>query len=75
MTDIEITEKIKNLKWDIDLEAGTVKSDLVYYRIVKKEDYTDLKSEWVSPDMPLVASVINEIQIKAAGAYKKAING
>jgi hypothetical protein len=75
MTDIEITEKIKNLKWDVDLEAGTVKSDLVHYRIVKKKNYTDLKGEWASTDMPLVATVINEIQRMAAEAYNKAVNG
>ena len=72
MDDIELTKKIKNLQWVVDLEAGTVESELIHYRIVKKSDYVDLKSTWISSDLPTVMSVISEIQRKALAAFRKA---
>jgi len=71
MTDRELTQLIQNLKWKIDLDKGTCESDLVHYRIIKKKDYTDLKSVWISPDLPAVATVINEIQRGAVAALKE----
>jgi len=73
MNDIELTEKIKNLKWKIDLDKGTCESEFVHYRIIKKKDYTDLKSVWISPDLPTVATVINDIQRGAVTALKEAM--
>jgi hypothetical protein len=73
MDDIEITQKIKNLTWNIDLEKGIIESDLVRYKIIKKKNYTDLKGVWFSPDVPTVATVINEIQRSAITAYEEAL--
>jgi len=73
MDDIELTEKIRNLKWDVDLEKGTCYSELMRYRVVRKKDYTDLKSEWISPDIPAAVSVINEIQRGATAAVLEAL--
>ena len=71
MDDIELTKMVKNLHWIVDLEAGTVKSDIVHYRIIKGTDYIDLKSTWVSPEFPAVTSIINKIQREAVEAFKK----
>jgi hypothetical protein len=30
MNDIELTRKLEFLKWEVDLNAGTVKSDLIH---------------------------------------------
>jgi hypothetical protein len=73
MTDIELTQKIASLKWEVDLSAGTVKSEMAHYRIFKKREFTDLRSAWISPDIPGVISVINQIQNSAAKAYEEAI--
>ena len=73
MNDIEITKLVNNLKWEIDLGNGTCKSELVHYRIIKKKGYIDLKAEWISPDMPTVVTVINDIQRGAVEAYNKAL--
>jgi hypothetical protein len=73
MTDIELTAKIKNLKWHID--GDMLKSDLIHYKIIKKKEYTDLKSVWISPDMPTVTTVLNDIQRKAVIAYKELTKG
>jgi hypothetical protein len=35
MDDIELTKKINSLKWEVDLNAGTIKSELVHYKIVE----------------------------------------
>lgn len=70
MDDIELTKIINNLQWEVDLKKGTVKSVLIHYIIVKGSDYIDLKSIWISPDMPFVQTVINDIQCKAVEAYK-----
>jgi hypothetical protein len=70
--DIEITKIIENLKWDIDLVKGTIKSELIHYEIIERAGYTDLKAVWISPDMPTVTTVINNIQRQAAEEYKKA---
>ena len=72
MTDIELTAKIKNLEWHID--GNMLKSDLIHYKIIKKKEYTDLKSVWISPDMPTVTTVLNDIQRKAVKAYKELTN-
>jgi len=75
MNDIELTEKIKNLKWKIDLENGTCESELVHYKIIQKKNYTDLKMVWISHDFPAVTAVINEMQGYAVAAFRDAING
>ncbi|MDR1837618.1 MAG: hypothetical protein LBQ89_08175 [Treponema sp.] len=72
MNDIELTNLINNLEWKIDLEKGACESVLVRYRIIEKKGYIDLKSEWISPDMPTVATVINDIQRSAVTALKRA---
>jgi len=73
MTDIELTEKIKNLKWQ--MEGEMLKSDLIHYEIIKGEGYIDLKAKWISPDMPTVPTVLNDIQRKAVEAYKQLVGG
>jgi len=73
MNDIELTKKIKELKWEINLKEKTCKSDLVHYRIIKKKNFINLKSEWIGPDMPTVTTVINDIQQKAVKAVKEAL--
>jgi hypothetical protein len=74
MTDIELTEKIKNLRWDIDLSAKTCKSELVHYEIKKGKEYTDLQMYWIHPDIPPAMSAINEIQRSAADAVLESMN-
>jgi hypothetical protein len=71
MTDIEITKKIASLTWEVDLAAGTVKSDLIHYKIVPGDGYVDLESVWISPDIPPVQGVIFSIQKGALAAYQK----
>ena len=73
MNDIELTRLIKNLKWEIDLEKKTCKSELVHYRIIKKKKYVDLKSVWINPEIPPVMTVINEIQRGAVSALREAM--
>jgi hypothetical protein len=73
MNDIELSQKIKNLKWKIDLKAGTCKSELVRYKIIYNREFIDLKSVWINPDIPPVAGVINTIQRSAVTAYQEAI--
>jgi hypothetical protein len=73
MNDIELASKIASLKWEIDLSAGTVKSDMIHYRIVNKKEFVDLRDVWISPDMPAVISVINQVQNSAVEAYREAI--
>ena len=75
MNDIELTEKIKNLKWQIDLTAGTCRSEFAHYRIIKRTGYTDLQSEWINPDLPPVEAAVNKIQQGAADALKEAQGG
>jgi len=73
MTDIELTEKIKNLKWQID--DGVLKCDLVHYEIIKKKGYVDLKAKWISPDMPAICPELYYIYRKAGEAYKQLVGG
>jgi len=68
MDDIELTAKIKNLRWDIDLLSKTCKSDLVHYEIIRGKDCIDLQMCWISPDVPASTVVINEIQRSATEA-------
>jgi hypothetical protein len=71
MDDISLTEKIKNLQWDIDISANTCKSELVHYEIKDGKGRVDLQMYWISPDIPAVIAVINEIQRSAADAVLK----
>jgi hypothetical protein len=71
MDDIELTKKIKNLTWKIDLEKGTCESEFVHYQIIKNKDYTGLKSVWISPEIPPSVCAINEIQRSATSALKE----
>jgi hypothetical protein len=72
MNDIEFTKKLENLTWKIDFEAGTCISDLVHFKIVPGDGYTDLKLMWASPSIPLVMEVLFDIQRSAVAAFKKA---
>jgi hypothetical protein len=71
MDDIELTEKIKNLRWEIDPSAKTCKSELTHYEIIDKREYIDLQMYWIHPDIPPIMSVINEIQRSAVEAILK----
>jgi hypothetical protein len=75
MDDIELTRKIASLKWEVNLGAGTVESELVRYRIVPGDGHTDLAATWISPDMPSATGVINEIQRGATAALRRAEQG
>ena len=68
MDDIELTKKIKNLQWDIDLSSGTCKSELVRYEIKNKKDHIDLQMYWISPDIPASTAIIKKIQRSAVEA-------
>jgi hypothetical protein len=72
MTDIELTQEIDSLVWEVDLSAGTVKSDLVHYSIIKTKEYADLESIWIHPDVPAVISIINQLPDSAVNAYQAA---
>jgi len=74
MNDIELTEKIKNLWWEIDSSAKTCKSELVHYEIINGKGHIDLQMYWINPDIPPVISVINEIQRSATNAVLRYIN-
>jgi len=73
MDNIELTKKIKNLQWDVDLSAGTCKSEIARYEIIKNKDGVDLQLYWISPDIPASTAVINEIQRKAATVVLQAM--
>jgi hypothetical protein len=73
MEDIELTKKIAALEWDIDLQAGTCNSELVHYRIVEGNGYNDLKSKWISSEIPGILSIINKINLSAACAFNEAL--
>jgi hypothetical protein len=71
VTDAELTGKIASLEWEVDLEAGTVKSDLLHYTIIPGDGYNDLKMTWASPDLPPVITVLDRIQRGAVSAFMK----
>jgi hypothetical protein len=69
MNDIEITQKIRNLKWTVDINGGIVECELVRYKIVVHKNFIDFVSEWHSKDVPPIASVLNDINMQAKDAY------
>jgi hypothetical protein len=73
MNDIELTKKIASLSWEVSIADKTVKSDLVHYKIIYGRKFTDLKSVWISPDIPPMPGVINAIQRSAIAAYQEAV--
>jgi hypothetical protein len=71
MDDIELSRKVDHLRWYIDIERGTCKSELVFYEIIRENGFIDLKSVWISPSVPAAVSTINKIQRSAVAALEK----
>jgi len=69
----ELTQMIKDLKWDIDLEKNTCKSKIVHYRIINNKKKIELETEWTTSDIPNIKKLEKDIRKIAIDAITESM--